>query len=151
MNAYEQLDLGIKVAVDAHCLTFDKGGKPYILHPLHLMNQLMFDPELACIAVMHDVIEDSDFTLGILEGMGFSPRVLMALDLLTHFEGESYEDYIDGMRNNIDAIRVKRKDLQHNSDITRLKDLTAKSEARIVKYHKAFTKLGEFKRRFEEV
>jgi len=140
MNLQEQLSMGIRVAVVAHIGVFDRGGKPYILHPLHLMNQLLFDPELACIAVMHDVIEDSGFTIEMLEDMGFSTRVLVALELLTHIKGESYGDYIDGMRNNYDAIRVKRKDLQHNSDITRLKDLTAKSEARIVKYHWAFTK-----------
>ena len=77
MNQYELLGRAIEVATQAHAGQFDKGGKPYILHPLHLMNQLMFDIELAQIAVMHDVVEDSDYyTLDILEKIGFSKRVI---------------------------------------------------------------------------
>ena len=81
MNQYELLGKAIEIAVDAHAGQFDKGGKPYILHPLHLMNQLMFDLELAQAAVMHDVVEDSDYyTLETLRAYGFSERVLDMLD-----------------------------------------------------------------------
>jgi (p)ppGpp synthase/HD superfamily hydrolase len=150
MNKNKQLDAAIQIAVNAHAGQFDRGGKPYILHPIHLMNQLMFDVELATIAVLHDVIEDSDIELSDIENAGFSNRVISVLDLLTHKEGESYEEYIDKICTNYDAIRVKRKDLEHNSNITRLKNKTIseKDINRIVKYQKAFLKLGDAKKQF---
>lgn len=145
---YKLLDRAIAIAVCAHSGVADKGGKPYILHPLHLMQQLMFDPELAAIAVMHDVIEDSQYTLEELKEDEFSPRVQKALRLLTHEKGVLYEVYIERMCDNFDAIRVKRKDLEHNSAITRLKGLTEKDLKRVEKYHKAFVVLGIAKKKF---
>ena len=133
----------ISIAAQAHEGQVDKSGKAYILHPLHLMNQLMYDEELAIIAVLHDVVEDSDVDEDDLYRLGFSKRVISALDLLTHKEWDSYEDYIEGICTNQDAITVKRKDLEHNSCITRLKGVRPKDLVRIEKYHKAFLKLGE--------
>ena len=106
----------------------------------------MYDTELAIIAVLHDVVEDSDWTIQRLWLEGFSDRVLDALTLLTHEKEQSYQEYIDGVATNYDAIRVKRKDLQHNSDVTRLKGVTVKDLTRMAKYHKAFIQLGEAKR-----
>lgn len=148
MNKQEQLAKAIVIAVNAHDGQFDKGNKPYILHPLHLMNQLMFDIQLATIAVLHSVIKASDITLDDLYEVGFSYRVLNALKLLNH-NNESYSEYIEKIAGNYDTIRVKRKDLEHNSDITRLKGISAKDLVRIEKYHKAFTYLGEAKQSFE--
>lgn len=139
----EQLSLAITIASSAHKCQFDKGGKPYILHPLHLMNQLLFDTQLATIAVLHDVVEDSAIALTTLVFMGFSERICNAVSLLTHDSDDSYEEYISKICTNIDAIRVKRKDLEHNSDITRLKGVRDKDLERIHKYHKAFIKLGK--------
>lgn len=127
MNSSEQLELAIRIATSAHCKVFDKGGKPYILHPLYLMNQFLYDNELAIIAVLHDVIEDSDQTLDDMICFGFSDRVINALDLLTHQSRHTYEQYIKLICTNQDAIKVKRKDLEHNSDITRLKGVTEKT------------------------
>jgi len=142
------LSKAIGLAVDVHSGQYDKGGKPYILHPLHIMSFFLYDNELASIAVLHDVMEDSDVTLYELNEYGFSGRVVSALGLLTHEKGISYiSGYIAGMANNADAIKVKRKDLQHNSDITRLKGLRTKDFERLEKYHRAFTVLGEMKRR----
>ncbi len=152
MNKQEQLRIAIDLANEIHKDQFDKGGKPYVLHPLHLMNQLMFDTQLATIAVLHDVIEDSDGALDLadLRRYGFSDRVLNALHLLTHDKGEDYLDvYIGAICGNYDAIRVKRKDLEHNSCITRLKGVGPKDLARIEKYHKAYLILGEAKKQFE--
>ena len=152
MNKMQQLSLAIKIATEAHYGQFDKGGKPYILHPLHLMNQLMYDIQLATIAVLHDVVEDSDITLDDLDSMGFSPRILNALNLLTHKHNQTYISYILKICGNYDAIRVKRKDLQHNLDVTRLKNkdgLSHKDLQRITKYNKAFIKLTQAKRNFE--
>lgn len=148
MNKQKQLAVAIEIAVTAHSGQFDRGGHPYILHPLHLMNQLMFDKQLATIAILHDTVEDSDVTLVSLATAGMSPRVIVALTLLTHGD-ESYEDYIDAICSNYDAIRVKRKDLEHNSDITRLKGVTEKDLLRIKKYHDAFVKLTTAKREFD--
>ena len=149
LSEQEQLALGITLAAMGHKYQFDKGGKPYILHPLHLMNQLLFDTQLATIAVMHDLIEDTDLTLSILVLAGFSDRVITALDLLTHSKGVSYEDYILMISSNYDAIRVKRKDLQHNSCATRLKGVTEKDFLRMQKYQKAYTFLGEARSKFK--
>lgn len=150
MDIYEQLGLAIKVATEAHHGQFDKGGKPYILHPLHLMNQLMFDTQLATIAVLHDVVEDSDWTIHDLALEGFSHRVTRALSLLTHMPHQKYhENYIADIAQNYDAIRVKRKDLEHNSCITRLKGVTEKDHRRLDKYNKAFLYLGEARLKFK--
>jgi len=144
MTEYEELAKAISIATAAHGGQFDKGGRPYILHPLHLMNQLMFDTQLAVIAVLHDVVEDSSYSFDELVIDGFSDRVLAALILLTHDENEDYlQDYIPKICTNYDAIRVKRKDLEHNSDITRLKELGDKDLERLKKYHTALSVLDE--------
>ena len=152
MDEQHQLAKAIKIATIEHEGQFDKGGKPYILHPLHLMNQLLFDTQLATIAVLHDVVEDSvnGVSIGSLMASGFSQRVCATLDLLTHKKGDNYLDnYIRKICTDYDAIRVKRKDLEHNSDITRLKGVTEKDLKRIEKYHAAFTMLGEAKKRLK--
>lgn len=149
MNHQKQLQLAIDIAVEAHSGQYDKGGKPYILHPLHLMNQLIYDPELAAIAVLHDVIEDTYVTEEALRAEGFSIRVRSALELLTHDEEDTYEEYIENICTSLDAIIVKRKDLEHNSDITRLKGLRDKDLQRLGKYHKTFVRLGEAKRKIK--
>ena len=142
----EQLGLAIKIASEVHLGQFDKSGEPYILHPLHLMQQFLFDKELAVIAVLHDVIEDSEgtVTLNNLQDAGFSHRVCSAVQLLTHQSDQDYiDDYILGICANVDAVRVKRKDLEHNSNITRLKKLGTKDFSRLEKYHNAFVMLSD--------
>lgn len=149
MNKYEQLDMAILIAVTSHNGQFDKSGKPYILHPLYLMRKLLFDTELAAIAVSHDVVEDDpDIDIQYYIDKGFSKRFTNALDILTHKDGVSYEDYIGEICGNYDAIRVKRKDLDHNSQITRLKGVREKDLARIQKYNIAFLRLGEARKIF---
>ena len=114
---------------------------------------MLFDTELAIMGVLHDVIEDSggDITLERLQRVGFSSRVINGLACLTHKKEDDYlEGYIPKICQNYDAIRVKRKDLEHNSDITRLKGITPKDCARMEKYHKAFVMLTEAKRKFQK-
>lgn len=152
INKQAQLARAIQIATNVHHGQFDKGGNPYILHPLHLMQQLLFDVQLATIAVLHDVIEDSDgkVTIEGLHQEGFSNRVCAAVELLTHREGDDYlDDYVKRISTSYDAIRVKRKDLEHNSNITRLKGVTEKDLNRMKKYHHAFLMLTEAKRVFE--
>ncbi|TNC80869.1 MAG: GTP pyrophosphokinase [Oleiphilus sp.] len=141
MNTKKQLALAIDLAVDAHRGQVDRAGMPYILHPLYVMQQCIYDLELAAIAVLHDVVEDSTYTAHMLRDMGFSERVLSALDLLTRKEGTSYDEYIDHISTNYDALRVKLKDLNHNSDLTRLGKVSPKDLERAEKYHAAYRRL----------
>lgn len=152
MTEREQLARMIYIASSVHINQFDKGGKPYILHPLYLMNQLLYDTQLATIAVGHDVIEDSngDVTIESLRGEGFSERVLKGLDKLTHKKEDDYLGvYIPGICENYDSLRVKRKDIDHNTRVTRLKGISAKDNLRIEKYHKAYIILGKAKKNFQ--
>jgi len=96
------------------------------------------DPEIQAIAVLHDVVEDSNITFDILRMEGMSERVIRALQLLTHKNTFSYMEYIGAIKTNPDATLVKLADLRHNSDIRRLKGLTRKDLKRMEKYHKAY-------------
>jgi GTP diphosphokinase / guanosine-3',5'-bis(diphosphate) 3'-diphosphatase len=121
----------------------DKAGEPYILHCLRVMNSVSQDDhELMSIAALHDVVEDTDITLEDLRALGFSLRVLTAVDLLTHRKADTYEEYIKKISTNPDAVKVKLADLKDNSNITRLKGLRKKDFDRVEKYHKAFVYLS---------
>lgn len=135
------LSKAILLASECHYNQYDKGGKPYILHPLRLMNKVdQSDFELMSIAVLHDVVEDcEDMSIEDLRNDGMSERILTALDLLAHKEEDSYQEYIEKISRNIDAIEVKMADLEDNSDITRLKGLGEKDIKRLEKYHKSYT------------
>lgn len=110
------------LATTKHAGQYDRGGNPYILHPLTVMQYLeTTDEELQCIAVAHDLVEDTDVTLDELREMGFSERVIAGIAALTKVDGESYDDYKIRVKANPDAIKVKMQDLRHNSDIRRLK------------------------------
>lgn len=134
------LALAISVAADAHVKQTDEGGNAYILHPLRMMMRLRTsDEELMSIAVLHDTVEDSDVTIDSLWELGFSKRVLDAVECLTKKNGENYDDFIVRCATNLDATIVKLEDLRDNSDITRLKGLSDKDTARLAKYNRAYT------------
>jgi len=142
-------DKAILIASQAHLGQRDKGGKPYILHPMRIVMRLQTDDEeLMCIAILHDAVEDSELTFEELVQYGFSDRVVSALRLLTHQGGQSYDNYIEAMKGNRDALRVKREDLRDNSDITRLKGVREKDFQRMEKYVRAFTKINEYLKEF---
>jgi (p)ppGpp synthase/HD superfamily hydrolase len=137
------LGTAIRIAAEVHEQQRDKGGKAYILHPLRIMMRLRSDDEeLLQIAVMHDVIEDSDYTVDVLRDRGFSERVCAALTLLTHAKYEPYESYIKKIASNRDAIRVKLEDLKDNSDLSRLKGVSEKDHKRHIKYNNAYMYLS---------
>ena len=143
MKKGEMLSNAIKLATNAHAGQFDKGGVPYILHPLKVMHYLKSDDEeLQCIAVLHDVVEDCNVTWEDLEKEGMSVRVIHAVSLLTKIPGQSYIEYKNGVKSNNDAIRVKLADLRHNSDIRRLKGVTEKDLARIARYNVFYNELA---------
>lgn len=130
------------LAANAHAGQFDRGGKPYILHPLKVMHYLKSDDEeLQCIALGHDIIEDTDVTYTELAGAGMSERVIEGIRALTKVRGESYREYKVRVMQNRDAMRVKLCDLRHNTDIRRLKGVTEKDVARMAKYHEFWVEI----------
>jgi len=138
-------DKAMFIAAREHLGVRDKGGHAYILHPMRVAMRLRTnDEELMCIAVLHDVIEDSKMTYEDLYNEGFSERVVGALRRLEHKKNVTYDDYIDDMRDDRDALLVKREDLRDNSDITRLKGVTEKDIARMAKYHRSFLKVEQY-------
>lgn len=144
--------IAMAVAADIHQDQLDRGGNPYILHPMRLAMRLRTtDYELMSIAIMHDVVEDSEgrVTFKTLEEMGFSNRVIEALKLLTHDPAEDYMVYVQRIATNYDALRVKMEDLRDNSDITRLKGVREKDFERMKKYSTAYLYLVEARKIFE--
>jgi (p)ppGpp synthase/HD superfamily hydrolase len=134
----------ISLATERHAGQFDKGGRPYILHPLTVMHRLRTDDEeLQCIAVGHDLIEDTGVTTLDLTKMEFSDRVVYGIHDLTKYTGSSDLDYRKKVKSNPDAVRVKIEDLRHNSDIRRLKGVTEKDIARMVRYHEFYLELKD--------
>ena len=114
---------------------YDKGGTPYIMHCLAVMHKLRSaDEELQCIALGHDLIEDTKVTYQQLYDLGFSERVVLGIAAMTKQRGQTYEQYKSQVKANKDAILVKMSDLQHNSDLRRLKGVTAKDVDRVAKY-----------------
>ena len=139
-------DLGRAIAITTAAFEgkTDRGGVPYILHCLHVMNAVDGD-ERKIIGVLHDLIEDTDWTIEMLVEEGFSNRVIVAVDLLTHRKGVPYMEYIKLIARNEDACAVKMADLRHNSDIHRMKGLRPKDFDRLIKYHKAYAYLRDYK------
>lgn len=139
------LGRAIAIAAEAHQRQTDRGGNPYILHPIRMMMRLRTtDHELMSIAIMHDVIEDTPWTFARLQAEGFSDRVIDALRVLTKMSpDEDYDNFIDRVLTNKDAMLVKLEDLRDNSDITRLKGLRDKDLLRTRKYHAAYIRISE--------
>ena len=108
----------MKTAYDAHHGTVDANGVPYVFHPFHLAEQ-MPDEISTCVALLHDVVEDTEVTLEDLR-RDFPEEVVEAVGLLTHEEGVDYYDYVRRLKDNPVARLVKLADLQHNSDESRL-------------------------------
>ena len=126
----------MKIAYEAHHGQLDKSDVPYIYHPIHLAEQMDTEEEVI-VALLHDVVEDTDMTFEQLEKEGFSKTVIDALKLLTHDDSEDYMDYIRKLKPNPLARKVKFVDLCHNSDESRLENPTPKDVARREKYQKA--------------
>ena len=142
MRKGEMLDKMLVICTNAHHGQYDKGGRPYILHPLRVMSFLKTDDEeLQCIALGHDVIEDTKTTYRDLTEAGISQRVQAGIRALTKVPGETYDEYKERVFASKDAMMVKMCDLRHNSDIRRLKGVTEKDIARIAKYHEFFLEI----------
>ena len=128
------------IAYHAHRDHVDKGGMPYIFHPLHLAEQM--DTEYSVItALLHDVIEDSDISLEDLKAEGFPEPILEALSLLTHEKQVPYLEYVQRLKENELARKIKLADLTHNSDVSRLSVQDDSSRQRFEKYQRAIALL----------
>lgn len=137
----ENTKKAIKIAYNAHMGQYDKFGIPYIFHPMHVAESM--DTEEECIvAILHDVVEDTDVTFENLE-KEFSNTVIEALKLLTHDKSVPYQDYVLKLKDNEIARKVKLADLNHNSDPTRLIHITPKDMIRMKKYENAKKLLTE--------
>ena len=144
MKTRKLLDKAIQIAASAHAGQFDKGGMPYLMHPIRVMSFLKSnDEELQCIAIMHDVLEDSSVTAEDLLAAGMTQRIVAGVQCLTKIKGESYDNYKLRVFTSGDAMQVKLADLRHNSDIRRLKGVTQKDVDRIAKYHTFFLEISD--------
>ena len=142
MKKGELLAKMLVIATNAHAGQFDKGGLPYILHPLKVMHYLKTDDEeLQCIGLGHDVIEDTSVTYKDLREAGMTDRIINGIRALTKLPGQTLEEYKEGVFANVDAMRVKLSDLSHNTDIRRLKGVTEKDLQRMAKYHVFFLEI----------
>ena len=130
----------MKISFEAHKNQVDKNGMPYIYHPVHLAEQ-MTDENTICVALLHDVVEDTDITFEDLAKEGFPDEIIAALKLMTHDKSVPYMDYVKQIATNPIASAVKLADLRHNSDLTRLDVVDEKALARAEKYKQAIALL----------
>lgn len=131
------MERALEIALKAHAGQEDKAGVPYINHPLTVATFCAGDPLAMTVALLHDVVEDTDYTFEDLE-KEFPKEVIDALRLVTHPEGEPYMDYITRIKEsgNTTALKVKIADMRHNMDITRLDEPDARAIWRLEEKYK---------------
>ena len=132
----------LKLCFDAHKDQIDKSGMPYVFHPFHLAEQMKTE-ETTIVALLHDLVEDTEYTIEDLVDMGFDKAVTDAIALMTHADNVDYMDYVRMIKENPIAKEVKLADLNHNSDLTRLDVIDEKALNRRKKYLKAIALLEE--------
>ncbi|MDD7268045.1 MAG: HD domain-containing protein [Lachnospiraceae bacterium] len=132
----ERQQLAFAVAAAAHAGQTDKAGHPYIEHPVAVASMLE-TPEQKIVALLHDVLEDTDMTEEDLRDYGFPASVIEAVCLLTREPQQDYIAYIEKLRHNELARAVKLADLTHNMDLGRLPEITKKDRLRQKKYERA--------------
>lgn len=137
----ELLQKAIEIATEAHCGQVDKAGAPYIEHPTRVMNAgANMDEKI--VGILHDVVEDSNWTFDALEAEGFPEHIITALRCITKREGEPYDKFIIRVKKNPLATAVKLNDLTDNMDIRRLPYLSDKDVKRLKRYLKAYKRLN---------
>ncbi|WP_371381704.1 HD domain-containing protein [Sporomusa aerivorans] len=134
------VQVALKLATIAHSGQIDKGGKPYILHPISVA-KIVETEEEKTVALLHDVIEDTPVTLEELRENGLPESVVVAVDVLTKRPGVEYGDYIQRVKQNPIALTVKIADMIHNMDLSRIQSPSAKDYARIEKYERILAEL----------
>jgi (p)ppGpp synthase/HD superfamily hydrolase len=136
-------DRALIIAEDAHKGQSDKAGKDYLTHPI-AVSEMGETIEEKIVGLLHDVVEDSDWTLNQLLAAGFSADVVDAVDRLTKRKGENLKDYMDRVKGNILSVKVKVNDLTHNMDISRITNPKEKDYKRLEKYKTQKKELEEF-------
>ena len=134
--------MALKLCFEAHKEQVDKSGMPYVFHPFHLAEQMNTE-ETTIVALLHDLVEDTDYTIEDLVDMGFDKSITDAIALMTHADNVAYMDYVRAIKDNPIAKAVKLADLKHNSDLTRLDTIDEKALSRREKYLKAIAILQE--------
>lgn len=132
--------VAVLTAHRAHMGQVDKGGNPYISHPIAVAT-LLRDTEQQIIAYLHDVVEDTDMTFEDLLNLGFTQRIVNSVKLLTKQEGVSYEDYILAIKKDNNACAVKIADITDNMDLRRIPSPRREDYERVEKYKKALAVL----------
>ncbi len=127
--------LALNTAYKAHEGQLDRSGIPYIFHPYHVAEQMETE-ETCAIALLHDVIEDTDMTLEKLSALGFPDKIIEGVRLMTRTGNEDYFEYVRKIRGTV-AEPVKRADLKHNSDLSRIISVSEADIKRIEKYKRA--------------
>ena len=136
------LEKAIQIAIEAHQGQTDKAGAPYLLHLIRVMNTGQTEDERIC-GILHDLVEDTPWTFEALRREGFSEEVIRALVCVTKQPNEPYTHFIERIKKNSLATKVKLNDLRDNMDITRLTFITEEDTQRLNKYLKAYHSLSE--------
>lgn len=136
-----RLEAAIAFASECHAGQTDKGGHPYILHPLRVMLKLD-DDQRRIAALLHDTVEDCGVSLSLIRER-FGDPIAEAVDALTKRPGESYEQFIERCGLNDIARAVKLADISDNSDLSRLKQVTSADLERVEKYRVAAARLAD--------
>jgi (p)ppGpp synthase/HD superfamily hydrolase len=126
----------MKLCYEAHKDQVDKTGVPYVFHPFHVAEQMTSEAS-TIVALLHDVVEDTDYTLEDIAAAGFGKEIVEAVALMTHEDEVPYLDYVAKLKDNPIAREVKLADLAHNSDLSRLGEIDDETKQRLEKYEKA--------------
>ena len=143
------LQKALDIAVFAHRDQLQKNGLPYVFHPIAVMHRVA-SIEAKTVALLHDVLEDSELTVADLVKASFSDVVIEAVVCLTRVEQGSYTNYIERVKNNKLAIEVKLADLEENMNVLRIPRLSAKDLSRVAKYHEAWVYLASLSNQADE-
>ncbi|MDE6500936.1 MAG: HD domain-containing protein [Ruminococcus sp.] len=144
----EMTNKAMRIAYEAHHGQYDVNGVPYIFHPYHVAEQ-MTDEITTCVALLHDVIEDTEVTFEQLE-QEFPEEVITALRLLTHNKNTDYFDYIEKIVSNPVARKVKLADIEHNSDISRITDKNAVPAEKLIYWKKKYSTARQIIEKYSE-
>lgn len=136
------IEKSLQIALKAYAGKKDKAGKTYILHPLRIMQSMETEEEMS-VALLHDVIEDSEYTAEDLLDKGIPANIVSAVSLLSKVDDENYEQFIEKILSNKLASKIKKADIEDNINILRLSELHPIDMERIKKYHKAWIILNE--------
>jgi len=134
------LEDAMSLAAKAHRRQKDKAGAAYILHPLRVMLRMNTNDE-RIVALLHDVVEDTEYTLEDLRKAGYSLKILQSLDCLTKRDGEEYGQFIKRVKRSPLARKVKIADIEDNLNLTRIKNPKKRDFMRIEKYRRALSEL----------